>query len=91
MVVALHWIIAALVVVQLWLGFTFHRFLPPGPERMEIFTWHKTVGALILLLTLIRLGVAADRIRRRPIPPRNCREWERLAGGVEPPRCSTSC
>ena len=76
-VVALHWTIAALVVVQLWLGFTFHRFLPPGPERMEFLTWHKTVGATILLLTLIRLAV---RLMNPPPPyPEELPRWERLA------------
>ena len=74
-VVALHWIIAALVIVQLWLGYTFHRLLPPGPERMEFFTWHKTVGATILLLTLIRLGV---RLINPPPPyPEELPRWER--------------
>ena len=76
-VVALHWTIAALVVLQLFLGFYFHRFLPPGPERMEILTWHKTVGALILLLTLARLGV---RLVNPPPPyPEELPRWERLA------------
>ena len=45
----------ALVVVQVYIGFTFHD-LPRGPERMEMFAWHKTLGALILLLALVRLG-----------------------------------
>lgn len=76
-VVALHWTIAALIIVQLWLGFTFHRVLPPGPERMEFLTWHKTVGALILLLTILRLGV---RLVYPPPPyPVDLPRWERLA------------
>jgi len=74
-VVALHWIIAALIVVQLWLGYTFHRILPPGPERMEFLTWHKTVGVLILLLSLTRLGV---RLIYPPPPfPEELPRWER--------------
>ena len=73
-VVALHWTIAALVVVQLYLGFTFND-LPRGPERAELFTWHKTVGAAILLLSLIRLGV---RLIYPPPPfPLELPRWER--------------
>jgi len=44
---------------------------------MEILTWHKTVGALILLLTLARLGV---RLVNPPPPyPEELPRWERLA------------
>jgi len=76
-VVALHWTIAALIIVQLYLGFTFHRLLPPGPERMEFLTWHKTVGALILVLTLVRLAV---RLMNPPPPyPVELPRWERRA------------
>lgn len=53
--VAFHWTTVVLVLVQLWLGFAFHA-ADPGPERTELFTWHKTAGALILLITLARLG-----------------------------------
>lgn len=75
-VVALHWTIAALVVFQLYLGFTFND-LPRGPERTEWFTWHKTLGATILLLTLIRLSL---RLIYPPPPyPEELPRWERLA------------
>lgn len=57
-----HWLSAALVLLQLYLGFTFAD-LPRGPERMEIFTWHKTVGVAILLVAVLRL------IQRRLNPP----------------------
>ena len=57
-VVWIHWITALLVVVQVVVGFTFHRFLQQGtPERMEVFAWHKTLGATILVLALLRLAV----------------------------------
>jgi cytochrome b561 len=76
-VVWIHWITAALVVVQVCLGFGFHRFAERGtPERMELFAWHKTIGALILILALIRLGV---RLMNPPPPyPANFPKWERL-------------
>lgn len=74
-VVAIHWLTAALVVTQVWLGFTFHD-LPKGtPERAELFLWHKTVGVTILILALIRLAV---RLINPPPPyPDELAKWER--------------
>lgn len=74
--VAFHWITAALVLTQIALGLTFAD-MAKGPERTELFTWHKTVGALILLLTLARL---AYRLANPPpaFPPELPR-WERIA------------
>ena len=64
--VAIHWIVVALLLTQVWLGFTFAD-LARGPARAEYFTWHKTVGATILVLTLIRLGY---RLMNPPPPIR---------------------
>lgn len=76
-VVWIHWITAAVVVTQVVVGFTFHRVLEQGtPERMELFAWHKTIGALILILTLIRLAV---RLMNKPPPyPSDFPKWERF-------------
>ena len=74
--VTLHWLTAALVVTQVVIGFTFHN-MERGPDRMELFTWHKTVGATILILALLRL---AYRLINRPPPfPEELPRWERLA------------
>lgn len=74
--VTLHWLIVVLLLVQLWLGFTFAD-MPKGPQRADYFTWHKTVGATILVLTLIRL---AYRLTNPPPPyPREMPEWRRNA------------
>ncbi|MEA1073247.1 cytochrome b [Sphingomonas sp. LY160] len=74
-VVTLHWLTAALIVWQVWLGFTFHD-LPRGtPERDQLFTMHKTVGVVILALALIRLAV---RLMNPPPPyPSELAKWER--------------
>ena len=74
--VALHWITAALVLIQLYIGFTFHG-MPRGPAKSELFTWHKTVGATILIVSLIRLGW---RLAHKPPPfPEALPRWERVA------------
>ena len=74
-VVAIHWLTAALIATQVWLGFTFND-LPKGSlERTELFTWHKTVGVTILILALIRLAV---RLLNPPPPyPAELAKWER--------------
>jgi cytochrome b561 len=76
-VVWIHWITAAVVVTQVAIGFAFHRFYEQGtPERMELFAWHKTVGALILVLALIRLAV---RLMNPPPPyPSDFPRWRRF-------------
>jgi cytochrome b561 len=77
-VVWIHWITALLVVIQVCIGFTFHRILPEGtPEWRDAFAWHRTVGATILLLALARLGV---RLLNPPPPyPADFPKWERFA------------
>src|SRR3546814_20830283 len=51
--------------------------MEPGPERGEWFTWHKTIGATILILSLICL---AWRLAHKPPPfPIELPRWERIA------------
>ena len=74
--VAIHWTTALLVVTQVIVGFTFDN-MERGPERAELFTWHKTIGATILLLTIARLTV---RLNNPPPPfPPELPAWERVA------------
>ena len=74
--VAIHWTTALLVVTQVIVGFTFAE-MERGPERMQLFTWHKTIGATILLLTIARLIV---RLKNPPPPfPTELPHWERVA------------
>ena len=74
--VAIHWTTALLVVTQVIVGFTFDN-MERGPERAELFTWHKTIGATILLLTMARLIV---RLKNPPPPfPPELPAWERHA------------
>lgn len=74
--VTFHWLTVALVVVQAVLGFWFFN-IEPGPQRATLFTWHKTVGPLILVITLARLWY---RLRNPPPPfPPELPRWERTA------------
>jgi cytochrome b561 len=74
-VIWIHWITALLVVMQVIIGFKFND-MPRGPERTDAFLWHKTVGATILILALVRLGV---RLVNPPPPyPSDFPKWERF-------------
>ena len=74
--VAFHWITVVLVLAQALVGFGFHRF-SEGALKAELFTWHKTIGPVILLLVLARLWY---RLKNPPPPfPPELPEWERLA------------
>jgi len=75
--VTFHWVTVALVLFQAWLGFSFAEFAT-GAERANLFTWHRTIGALILLLVLARLTY---RLLNPPPPyPPQLPQWERVAG-----------
>jgi cytochrome b561 len=74
--VAFHWITVVLVLIQVVIGFTFAEFMADGPARSQLFAWHKTVGALILILALARL---AYRLANPPPPfPPELPRWRRL-------------
>lgn len=53
--VLLHWAIAALVAVQIGLGWTMQAIAkhPPGP-RAEAYNLHKSFGLLILAMVIVR-------------------------------------
>ncbi|MEP7317022.1 MAG: cytochrome b [Sphingomicrobium sp.] len=75
LVIAIHWLSAALIITQIWLGFTFNDFPKGSPERTLYFDWHKTVGVVILLLAIVRLGM---RLMNPPPPyPQDFPRWER--------------
>jgi len=66
--IVLHWALALLLAFQLALGWA----MPDGPSGFDEYQLHKSVGILILLLTLARLGW---RMGHRPPPPVE-RGWE---------------
>lgn len=75
--VAFHWVTVGLVITQAILGFAFHG-MEQGALRDQLFTWHKTIGPLILLITLARLTY---RLSNPPPPyPPDLPRWEQVVG-----------
>lgn len=79
----LHWLVAVLVLGALALGGTIGWFgleglqtrFGEGPTN-TIYTWHKSFGVLILILTLVRIGL---RLRHgKPPYAMALARWQRL-------------
>lgn len=71
-----HWLVAALILVQLALGVAAVTW-GLSPTKLNLFVWHKSTGLLILALVVLRLlwrlGHAA------PALPADTPAWERAA------------
>ncbi|HNR76490.1 MAG TPA: cytochrome b [Parvularculaceae bacterium] len=76
--IALHWLIAVMVVGQLAGGFYMHK-LPDAQAdlKFELYQWHKSFGVTILFLTFVRLGWRLTH----PVPalPDGMTVWEKAA------------
>ncbi len=73
--IAFHWVIAALIVFNIWLGWRMDRIT--GLDRFTLFQLHKSIGITVLALSVLRLGW---RLAHRPPPyPATMKPWERVA------------
>jgi cytochrome b561 len=77
--IALHWVIAALVLAQIYVGWTFSD-MARGPAQAQWFTWHKTLGVAILLLSIARL--LWRLVNPPPRLPDTLPKWERTAARI---------
>ncbi|MBB5988010.1 YceI family protein [Sphingobium lignivorans] len=64
--IALHWLLAALLLFQLSLGWRLEDLA--GLPQFAAYQLHKSVGLAILLLTLVRLGIRLAVRRPAPVP-----------------------
>jgi cytochrome b561 len=75
--IALHWVVVALVGVQIAWGWGMQAIpkQPPG-LRADAFNVHKSVGVAILVVMVVRL---AWRLAHRPPPLPSIPAWQRIA------------
>lgn len=71
-----HWIIAALILAQIALGWTAASWRL-SPTKLNLFVWHKSIGMLILALVLLRL--LWRLANPAPALPEEMPAWERRA------------
>lgn len=76
---ALHWLVAAFVLVQLGLGL-YAASLPVSLARLQWLSRHKSLGLAILALMILRLGWRS--MNRPPALPDSMPRWERRAAAT---------
>jgi len=76
--IALHWMIAALIVANIVLGVMGRD--AHGLSRLQLLQLHKSIGLTVLLLTFARL--AWRLTHRPPALPQDMPRWERLLAHV---------
>lgn len=75
--IILHWTIALLIIVQVFLGWWLNEWVPDhSPIQDQITAVHISVGLTILLLVLARIAVRL--VHRPPPPPAGTPAWERI-------------
>ena len=70
-----HWLIVALVIVQVTLA-SLADDLPPGAKKLALLARHKSVGITILMLVILRLLWRS--LNLTPLLPTTLKPYERL-------------
>jgi cytochrome b561 len=77
--IALHWIIAAVIVFTFGLGL-YMANLPASPTKLRLYSYHKWIGVTIFVLVVFRL---LWRLTHRvPPPPPYMPGWQRVAAAA---------
>jgi cytochrome b561 len=74
----LHWAIVLLILPQYFLVEAAEE-LPNGLEKLQIMTWHKSLGMLVLMLALVRI---AWKIMNKGAPGPIGNDWQRKAAAA---------
>jgi cytochrome b561 len=73
--VALHWIVAALVITAIAFGWTMTEMVF-SPLKLRLYNWHKWVGATVLILMFVRTLWRLVHPAPAPLP---MPAWQRLS------------
>ena len=75
--IALHWLLAVLIIGMLWLGFSLEDIPRDTPARGYYVNLHKSFGVLVLLLVLLRMAWRATH--KAPPLPAGMPRWQEQA------------
>lgn len=75
--IALHWLIALLIIATFFLGLTMVDMPGITPTKLKYFNWHKWMGVTVLALAVLRLLWRLTHAA--PSLPETMAKWQRLA------------
>jgi cytochrome b561 len=75
----LHWLVVALIITQVVLG-KIAEDMPIGVEKLATLSQHKSIGMLVLVLALARIGWRL--FSPGPRAPSESPAWQRAAAGA---------
>lgn len=75
--IALHWLIALLIIATFFLGLTMVNMPGITPTKLKYFNWHKWMGVTVLALAALRLLWRLTH--SAPALPQTMPKWERWA------------
>ena len=78
--IALHWLIALLIISLLVVGKFMTSLDEADPLRFSLTQWHKSFGITILLLTVARIIWRLSH--KPPALPDNIRGWQKFSSGL---------
>lgn len=77
MAIALHWLIALLIIATFFLGLTMVNMPGITPTKLKYFNWHKWMGVTVLALAVLRLLWRLTHAA--PALPLALPKWEKYA------------
>ncbi len=77
--IALHWIMALLILATLPLGLGMTE-LALSPLKLKLYAWHKWIGVTVFALAVLRLAWRLSH--PAPPPPAGMPAWQRRAAAV---------
>ena len=78
--VALHWVIAILILAQIAGGLYMHNLPNSAPEKFDLYQLHKSFGLTVLALTLVRLAWRFGH--KPPALPAAMPGWQQLIARI---------
>jgi cytochrome b561 len=78
--IAIHWAMAALILLNLSVGFLMETLANPSPQRNNVLFYHASIGILIFTLAVFRLGWRFTH--QPPVLPASISKSQRAAAHV---------